>query len=216
MKNVKKIVFNNFKWIMALVILILFIMIVVSLFNDTITIFDNFCYDKVSVLINDKMTFFVRMITNLGSAVALISVTILIMLFFKNKRYGIITGVNLIVVFLFNLLLKFIFARPRPENINLIEEGGYSFPSAHAMVSTAFYGFLIYLIIKSNLSKKSKIIYSVLFLILILFICLTRIYLGVHYASDVVGGALMAVFYLIIFTNAVTKHLNKIKKEPKF
>ena len=108
------------------------------------------------------MTFFVKMITNLGSAFALIVITLLIILFFKNKKYGILTGINLLVVFLFNLVLKFIFARPRPIDINLIEESGYSFPSAHAMVSTAFYGFIIYLILKSNLSKLNKTIYSVL------------------------------------------------------
>lgn len=212
MKNKKDWFVKNSKWIIALVMLIIFIQIIIAISKETILVFDTFCYDKVSLLISDKMTFFVKMITNLGSAFALIVITLLIILFFKNKKYGILTGINLLVVFLFNLVLKFIFARPRPIDINLIEESGYSFPSAHAMVSTAFYGFIIYLILKSNLSKLNKTIYSVLLTILIVFICITRVYLGVHYASDVLGGAIIATLYTILFTNGVSKYLLDSKK----
>lgn len=212
MKNKKDWFVKNSKWIIALVMLVIFIQIIIAISKETILVFDAFCYDKVSLLISDKMTFFVKMITNLGSAFALITITLLIILFFKNKKYGILTGINLLVVFLFNLVLKFIFARPRPIDINLIEESGYSFPSAHAMVSTAFYGFIIYLILKSNLSKLNKTIYSVLLTILIVFICITRVYLGVHYASDVLGGAIIATLYTILFTNGVSKYLLDSKK----
>lgn len=212
MKNKKDWFGKNSKWIIALVMLVIFIQIIIAISKETILVFDTFCYDKVSLLISDKMTFFVKMITNLGSAFALITITLLIILFFKNKKYGILTGINLLVVFLFNLVLKFIFARPRPIDINLIEESGYSFPSAHAMVSTAFYGFIIYLILKSNLSKLNKTIYSVLLTILIVFICITRVYLGVHYASDVLGGAIIATLYTILFTNGVSKYLLDSKK----
>ena len=212
MKNKKDWFVKNSKWIIALVMLVIFIQIIIAISKETILVFDTFCYNKVSLLISDKMTFFVKMITNLGSAFALIVITLLIILFFKNKKYGILTGINLLVVFLFNLVLKFIFARPRPIDINLIEESGYSFPSAHAMVSTAFYGFIIYLILKSNLSKLNKTIYSVLLTILIVFICITRVYLGVHYASDVLGGAIIATLYTILFTNGVSKYLLDSKK----
>lgn len=212
MKNKKDWFVKNSKWIIAFVMLVIFIQIIIAISKETILVFDTFCYDKVSLLISDKMTFFVKMITNLGSAFALITITLLIILFFKNKKYGILTGINLLVVFLFNLVLKFIFARPRPIDINLIEESGYSFPSAHAMVSTAFYGFIIYLILKSNLSKLNKTIYSVLLTILIVFICITRVYLGVHYASDVLGGAIIATLYTILFTNGVSKYLLDSKK----
>jgi len=211
MKINKKVIKDNIKWIIAFVMLILFIQLIIALSKDSIVGFDNFCYDKVSLLISDKMTFFVKMITNFGSSFALIGITLLIMLFFKNKKYGILTGINLVGVFLFNLALKFIFARPRPIDINLIEEGGYSFPSAHAMVSTAFYGFLVYLVLKSNLSKVAKMIYSILLVLLIVIISLTRVYLGVHYASDVLGGLIIAILYTILFTSCASKYLEKEK-----
>lgn len=211
MENIKKFITKNIKWIVLLLMLIVFIQITISISKESIIVFDSFCYDKVSLLINDKMTFFVKMITNLGSAFALITITLLIMLFFKNKKYGIVVGINLLCVFLFNVLLKFVFARPRPIDINLIEESGYSFPSAHAMVSTAFYGFLMYLILRSRLSKLAKTIYILLLIMLILFICITRVYLGVHYASDVLGGLIVAIVYTILFTNSVYKYLEKEK-----
>lgn len=206
---------NNLKWIIALVSLILFFLIIRSIYRESIITFDNFYYDNIRVLISDRMTFFVKMVTSLGSAIALISLTVLIMLIFKNKKYGILTGVNLLVIFLFNLLLKFIFARPRPIDINLIEESGYSFPSAHAMVSTAFYGFFVYLICKTKLSKKLKWFYSIILSILIIFICITRVYLGVHYASDVFGGVLLSIAYLVLFTSIISKYLSNEKSSKK-
>lgn len=209
MKFKYELVMKNLKWIIALLMLIIFIQIVIALSKDSIVVFDNFCYDKLSLLISDRMTFFVKLLTNFGSAFALIGITLLIMLLFKNKKYGILTGINLVVVFLLNLLLKLIFARPRPMDINLIEESGYSFPSGHAMVSTAFYGFLIYLILKSSLSKSTKLIYSILLILLIVFICITRVYLGVHYASDVLGGLIISILYTILFTSVVIKYLQK-------
>ena len=209
MNNRKILLKKNLKWIVALVSLILLFLIIRSVYKGSIIHFDSFFYDNIRVLINDRMTFFVKMLTSLGSAFALVSLTVLVMLMFKNKKYGILTGVNLLVIFSFNLLLKFIFARPRPIDINLIEESGYSFPSAHAMISTAFYGFFVYLIWQTNLPKKMKWWYSIILSILILLICITRVYLGVHYASDVIGGLLLSLTYLVLFTSIISKYLKK-------
>ena len=202
------------KWFISIVCFVLFLTLSISVCINSIFGFDNFFYKQISLLISDNMTFFVKIITNFGSAAMLISITLLIMLLFKNKRYGILTMINLAIVFGFNLFLKFIFARPRPMDINIIEESGYSFPSAHSMVSTAFYGFIIYLIITSSISKKHKTIYSLLLGLLIIFICLTRVYLGVHYMSDVLGGFLIAMSYLILFVTLIDKYLTN-KKSSK-
>ena len=105
-----------------------------------------------------------------------------------------------------NNILKFIFKRERPIDLMLIEESGYSFPSGHTMVATAFYGFIIYLIHKSNYSKKIKIILTSILTILIILIGISRIYLGVHYATDVIAGYLIAISYLIIFTHFIDKY----------
>ena len=210
MKNMVQYLKNNIKWIACLISLALLIVLIWCLHQENINAFDSFYYHHIAKLISPKMTFFVKIVTNLGGALVLIATTIAILLFFHKKKYGILIMINLITVFLLNLLLKFIFARPRPLDINIITESGYSFPSAHAMVATAFYGFIIYLLWHDHkINKKRKYLYTILLCIIIFCICVTRIYLGVHFASDVVGGIFFSIIYLIIFTSILER--NKIK-----
>ena len=116
-------------------------------------------------------------------------------------------SINLVTITLFQLILKSIFTRSRPVDINLIEETGYSFPSGHSLTVMAFYGFIIYLIYISKLNKKSKIIYISLFSLIILVVGLSRIYLGVHFFTDVLGAFTFAISYLIIYTNIIKRWL---------
>ena len=125
--------------------------------------------------------------------------TVFIMAFSKNKKNALYIGLNVLLCFLLNQTFKFIFARTRPIDINLIVENGYSFPSGHSMVSLAFYGFFIYIIAHKKMKKKKKIFYSSLLALLTLLIGISRIYLGVHYASDVIAGFALSMAYLIIF-----------------
>ena len=110
-------------------------------------------------------------------------------------------SINLILITIFQLILKNIFSRNRPIDINLIDESGYSFPSGHSLTSMAFYGFIIYLIYTSDI--KGKKIFITLFSLLILVTGLSRIYLGVHYFTDVVGGFVFAAAYLIVYTHMI-------------
>ena len=114
-------------------------------------------------------------------------------------------AINSVNSSIINKILKAIFVRPRPNVLRLIKQGGYSFPSGHAMASMTFYGFLIYLIIKSNINKNIKILLTSLLTILILLIGISRIYLGVHYASDILAGYLVSIIYLILFTSVINK-----------
>ena len=93
--------------------------------------------------------------------------------------------------------------RPRPTEHRIIDESGYSFPSGHSMVSAAFYGFLIYLIYKNVKNKYLKWGLITILSLLVFLIGVSRIYLGVHYTSDVLAGFLVAISYLIIFITAI-------------
>jgi len=137
----------------------------------------------------------------------IISIIVLLLKKLKHKRYLII--LNLINDVMLNNILKIIFKRERPLDLMLIEETGYSFPSGHTMVATIFYGFIIYLINKSNYQKKTKTIINTLLIVLIILIGISRIYLGVHYATDVIASYLIGISYLIIFTHFIDKYLNK-------
>lgn len=136
---------------------------------------------------------------------SLITLTVTLLILIKNRKVGLSITVNLIVITLLNHLLKIIFQRPRPVGFRLIEETGYSFPSGHSMINMAFYGYLIYLICRYVENKWLKYTLVTLLSLLICLIGISRIYLGVHYASDVLAGFFVAIFYLVIYITMVKK-----------
>ena len=105
--------------------------------------------------------------------------------------------------FILNYIVKMICRRPRPIDINLITETGFSLPSSHAMVSVSFYGFLMYYIYKLDINKKKKIAVEILLATLIVLIGISRVYLGVHYASDVLAGMMLSICYYILFIKLI-------------
>ena len=106
-------------------------------------------------------------------------------------------------------MLKRILRRPRPTEFRIVEETGYSFPSGHSITSMVFYGYLVYLTYKYINNKKIKIPLIIFLILLIPTIGLSRIYLGVHYASDVLCGFLLGIIYLILFISISKKYLER-------
>ena len=191
---------KNLKWFIVFICLILVIGILEDVLEDEILKLDIYGYDLVSkFLISDFVTPIAKNITHLGGAIFLITLSLILLLIIKNKKIGILIWLNLGISVLLNQALKFIIQRPRPTEFRIINESGYSFPSGHSMVSAAFYGFLIYLIYKNVKNKDLKWSLITLLSLVILTIGISRIYLGVHYTSDVIAGFLISVSYLIIF-----------------
>lgn len=195
------------KWVVCFISIIIFIILSILVLTKKDIYLDSFVYDFFSKYISDNLTSIVKYLTYIGSGVVVIGITVFVFIFFKNKKYSLYMSANLITITILQLILKNIFLRERPVDINLIEESGYSFPSGHSLTSMAFYGFIIYLIYISNINKRSKTIFVTLFSILILITGLSRIYLGVHYFTDVIGGFTFSLAYLIIFTNIVNKKI---------
>lgn len=207
-KKIKEFITKNLKWIILFICLIGFLAIAEDVFNKEIMSGDIIGYKLVSTfLISNFATPIAKFITNLGGAIFLIALTIVLLVFIKNKKIGISIFSNLVIVTILNQLLKAILQRPRPTEYRIVEETGYSFPSGHSMVSMAFYGYLIYLIYKYVKNKYIKWISIVLLSILVCSIGISRIYLGVHYTSDVLGGFLISMSYLVIYISAVNKFL---------
>lgn len=197
---------NNFKWIVLFITLIGFLALAEDVFNKEIMNGDIIGYKIVSTfLISDFATPIAKFITNFGGAIFLILLAITLFILIKNKKIGLSIFINLLVITGLNQIIKHILQRPRPTEFRIIEETGYSFPSGHSMVSMAFYGYLIYLIYKYVENKYVKWIFIMLLSILICSIGISRIYLGVHYTSDVLGGFLLSISYLIMYVGISNK-----------
>ena len=199
---------EKIRWIILILAIVVFGLIVYSLNVGTIHTFDNYIYDAISKTINPALTVIAIMITNIGGPIGITIVTIILILALPNKNHKKYILINLASILLLNQGLKFIFSRERPDINRLIEVSNYSFPSGHAMINTAFYGFLIYLMYKYVEDRKTKYILIALISLLVIAIGLSRIYLGVHYASDVVGGAMISIAYLMVFTILVRQKLD--------
>lgn len=206
MKEVAKIITKNLKWIILSLCSMFFLLITIAVIMKDSLQSDVFFYDLVSKnLISDSMTSIMKFITWFGSAFCLCILTTILFIFIKNKKIGLAVIVNLSLVTIINQLLKFILQRPRPIEYAIIDESGYSFPSGHSMVSMAFYGFLIYLIYRYVNNKYLKWALISLLSLLIIFIGVSRIYLGVHFASDVCAGFIFSVAYLILYISVINK-----------
>ena len=206
MKRMKNIIISNLKWIILFACLIGFLALAEDVFNEEIMNGDIIGYNLVSsLLISDFMTPIAKFITNFGGAIFLIGLSVILFFAIKNKKIGLSIFSNLVIVTVLNQLLKYILQRPRPTEYRIINESGYSFPSGHSMVSMAFYGYLIYLIYKYAKNKYVKWNSIILLSILIGLIGLSRIYLGVHYTSDVLAGFLISISYLITYITILDK-----------
>ena len=202
LEKIGKALKKNYKLIILLICVIILIAIMEDIFEKETLFIDLFIYKLIVLSMrNNVLTFIFKIITNLGGAYCLIIIAILCAIFIRNKKIAFAIPINLILSTMLNLLLKNIVERPRPIGYRLINETGYSFPSGHSMISAAFYGLIIYFIWKNVKNTKLKYISCILLSLLIVLIGISRIYLGVHYASDVIGGFIISIAYLIIFTS---------------
>ena len=203
-EKIKDFIVKNWKWIVLFICLIGFLELAEDVFNKEIMNGDIIGYKIISTfLISDFATPIAKFITNFGGAIFIILLTVILIAVIKNKKIGLSILTNLAIITILNQLLKRILQRPRPTEYRIIEESGYSFPSGHSMISMAFYCYLIYLIYKYVENKNVKWILISLLSVLICFIGISRIYLGVHYTSDVLGGFLISISYLVIYISAV-------------
>ena len=163
--------------------------------------FDNYVFSFIKQHISTRNTDFLLFITYLGKPSFLIPINLLLLAFFlikKNKRFSIrVIALSLSSLCLM-LLLKNSIQRTRPEDPLLSAVKGYSFPSGHALMSVIFYGLLIYIAWHEIKNRWLRIGAIALFAILILLISYSRIYLRVHYPSDVIAGLSIGFIWLVV------------------
>ncbi len=169
--------------------------------TDTGFLFDTFIMDKIYASRTVLGLSIMKILTQFGS-----KYFFLVALLFLGYRYisnmerekAWMIILSIVGSYMLNALLKLTFARTRPIMYMAIEKTSYSFPSGHAMVSMSFYTTLTYIIASKFTDKTHKIAAYVLNFLIIAIIGYSRLYLGVHWPTDVIVGYLMGflVFYL--------------------
>lgn len=210
MKNITKIIKDNWQLIVVVVCIIGFLLIAEDVINKDLMKGDVIGYGIISkFLINEKMTPIMKFIANLGGGIFVIALTLILAVSIKNKKVSLSIIINLVTITVLNQALKYSLQRPRPTGFRLAEATGFSFPSGHSMISLAFYGYLIYLIYKYIKNTQLKYILMSLLTVLICLIGISRIYLGVHYTSDVLGGFLLSIAYIVLYIYIAKKYIIK-------
>jgi membrane-associated phospholipid phosphatase len=188
--------------ILFIIAFVVFLVIVEYVFMDKKQAFDTHAFNFISALVSTRTTEILVFFTQLGNYQFLLAANVLLTCYFlfirKHKWYSIkIPSIALSSVLIMELL-KAWFNRPRPL-IPLLEPAhGLSFPSGHAMSSVTFFGLLIYFIWQSRMNRYLRVLLISFLILLILIIGFSRIYLRVHYASDVIGGFCMGIIWLTL------------------
>jgi undecaprenyl-diphosphatase len=145
-------------------------------------------------------TDFFRVFTDIGSPAGALAIgTVACLILYRRRRLVDAALIPLVLAGaeLLNTVLKLAFHRPRPE-VAFVHLDTYSFPSGHAMVSTAMYGALAYLAWSRVRTGRGRFALVAGTVVLLSLICFSRLYLGVHYLSDVLAGAAGGAFWLAL------------------
>ena len=134
----------------------------------------------------------------------ILAVTLLVVgAFAPGRAPGWCAAINLVCAVGLNYVLKEVVQRPRPEGFRLVAESGYSFPSGHSMVSMAFYGLLIWMVWHYEKNRLLRFLFVLALTGIIVLVGVSRIYLGVHYASDVLAGFAVALVWIMVYTRII-------------
>ncbi|MBR3210505.1 MAG: phosphatase PAP2 family protein [Bacilli bacterium] len=199
--------------IISLLCLIGFLLVTVLVVTNNTSLFDEKIYQAIYGHHNQYLDFFFTTITHIGDTVPVMIIAMILLIVFKDWNDKIHISFSLFLTVAFNQILKYVIARPRPPlERRLVTQGGYSYPSGHSMVSLCLYGILIYFAMTKIKNKSLKIICVSLLTVLILIIGISRIYVGVHYPSDVLGGYLLAAPLLITSVTLLNRHFKGERK----
>ena len=206
---------KNKKYYIPFTLLVLFIINSILVINNKYVKIDDSVHIFVMKFSSEMTTKFMKIFTFLGSTPFIIGLCVLvfvILLYKKQKEYAYKCAGILVISTLMNNIVKVIVRRPRPEYITVVENT-FSYPSGHTMASVTLYGFLIYFLLKSKISKSYKVVFSIILGIIPVLVGMSRIYLGAHYFSDVFGGALLSIMLLSSIDIIYDKTLNRKKSK---
>ncbi|GAA0361310.1 phosphatase PAP2 family protein [Bacillus horti] len=164
--------------------------------------FDLSVLSAISKLVNPLLTSIMLFFSFIGNPSSVVVLTILIMFFLyvilRHRRELILLATVMLGTSILNILLKLIFQRVRPEINILIEQTGYSFPSGHSMGAFSLYAILTFILWRHVPSKLGRFFLILFSTCMIITIGISRLYLGVHYPSDVIGAYFISGFWVFL------------------
>lgn len=185
----------------ALAALSVFLVLLAHVLAGDIMALDRAAYALiVENLRADWLTPIMEGFSALATPVVLITLLLTVAALAPGARPGWCCALNLALSTVANLVLKALVARPRPEGFRLAQASGFSFPSGHSMAAMAFFGLIIWFVWRYERNPRMRAGFTAAFSFIILMIGVSRVYLGVHYASDVVGGFCAALIWLALYT----------------
>lgn len=187
---------------MSLVLGVLFVIMMVLVGADRIAWFDQSIIDAVQGMENEGLTRIMKGFTFLGSSLVATLLSVIAFLFLwlvlRHRKELLMFLLSVGGSEIWNVIIKNWMQRQRPNTHRLIEISGFSFPSGHSMAAFALYGTLTYLLWRHIPALAGRIAMIVIGVALTLLIGISRIYLGVHYPSDVFGGYLASATWLML------------------
>ena len=185
-------------------------------------VIDYHIFLMVKQIINPTGLKIAKLVTELGTGNFLVPAYIFIVLYLRKQNYILLAymiSITAVTSLLLGWLLKIVFHRNRPMEHLMSGAGGYSFPSGHALGGFIFSGILLYLVWKTRHGFYTKWSLSFLISLLGFSIGFSRIYLHVHYATDVLGSFFIAIWWLsflhLLFRFLFKNNISKIKEQPK-
>jgi undecaprenyl-diphosphatase len=208
---------KNFKKIHAYTILTAttFLLLAANLHQNWLTFIDTVIYENVTAIHSPFLINFFSLITTFFSTAGVILLTLILMIFFYVKKRWMDYLFVLLAVsssFVIESLLKLAFGKSRPL-ISLVEEPTFSFPSGHSTLSMVFFSLVIILFTDYFKTKLQKTVFVALNIISVFLIGFSRIFLQVHWFTDVIGGYLIGIFVVLsLFIIIKNKHFALINK----
>lgn len=179
-------------FIIGLISLLAFSFIAFIVSANKVVQFDHSVISFVQGFENSALTTVMKLLSFIGDTKSVIVLTILVIIFLylvlKHRVELILFVVAIIGSAMLNQLLKYSFQRARPDLHRLIEIDSYSFPSGHAMSAFTVYTIISFLLWRHIHSRAGRTILIIFSALMIVGIGLSRIYLGVHYPSDIIAG----------------------------
>lgn len=203
---------KNKNIIFAITLILLFIILSFLIKFHITTNFETNFYKEITEHMSNVLTIIMKIISYMGNTLIVILICIILLVIPKTRyKYGLITSIGVITSTMLNNLLKVIFLRERPDVLRLINENSYSFPSGHSMINMTMYSLLAILLYNNIKDKKLKYVFPLSILLIPIFMGISRVYLGVHYITDVIGGW---IFGLLI-TVVIYQIYNVVKKNKE-